>query len=81
MIPCKTCLKYPICKFKDDLECADLVNWLMEFDTKTDAFSNRLNGFGKWWGRDPSVITQDTLRMYFKKRKDHHSCAIIRKGY
>jgi len=77
-LPCMTCLKYPICAAKDELKCEDLLMWLTEYDMKSEDFSNRLIGFEKWWGREASIITKDSLKMLFKKKKDHYQCLFVK---
>lgn len=77
-LPCITCLKYAVCVTKDELKCEDLVMWLTELTTGSEEFSNRLVGFEAWWGREASVITQDSLKMYFKKKKDTYQCLFVK---
>ena len=77
-ILCKLCLKYPICAQKDEIKCRDLVTWLMTPDIGTDEFAERLSYFEKWWGREASVISMDTVSMYFKKKKDNYQCMIVK---
>lgn len=75
-LPCLTCLKYPICANKDEVQCDDLIKWLLYFQTTSEDFTNRLGGFEAYWDREVSVITENSLCLYFKNRKDHHSCLI-----
>lgn len=77
-LPCLTCLKYPICANKNKIKCDDLIKWIMEFQTTSEDFTKRLGGFEAYWDREVSVITGKTLSLYFKPKKDHHSCLITK---
>lgn len=74
---CKTCLKYPICKFKQEVICKDLVAWIMQNDTSTVAFQERLTSIEKQWGKEISVMTSSGM-LKFKKEKDQYSCLIAK---
>ena len=52
----------------------------MEYNHKEDneRFVKRLGGFEAWWGKEASVITEKTVELYFKRKKDHHSCLIAK---
>jgi hypothetical protein len=50
----------------------------MEFQTTSEDFTKRLGGFEAYWDREVSVITGKTLSLYFKPKKDHHSCLITK---
>ena len=79
-LPCLTCLKYPICANKNELDCVDLIEWLMVFQTSSEDFRNRLGGFEAYWNKEVSIISsnQGSIYLYFKKEKDHHSCLIAK---
>ncbi len=77
-LPCAECLKYPICICKDELQCDDLVGWLMEYGVKVVEFKKRLASFEVLWKRDVSVILEKSLTMWFKKKRDLHSCLIAK---
>ncbi len=80
MIPCITCLKYPICASKDELECKDLVGWLTEHDIGIGKRATKIIEFEKWWDREILYMIgyQESAKLYFKKEKDHHQCLIAR---
>ncbi len=52
MIPCKECLKYPVCKYKQVIECDDLLEWQRQFsnnlNSKEFPFLTALRGDGRY---------------------------------
>lgn len=77
-LTCSQCLKYAVCISKDELQCDDLVGWLMEYNVMVKEFRKRLASFEVLWGREVSVILAKSLTLYFKKKRNHHSCAIVK---
>jgi len=71
-LTCKTCLKLPICKYKQEIVCKDLVRWLLD-----DTTHERLVYFEKWWGKDLSVLTASGS-LKFKEREDQYACLIAK---
>jgi hypothetical protein len=80
-LPCKLCLKFPICVSKPSILCKDLIQWLIpakENFEHTPEFVRRLGWFESFYDREVSVITEKTICLYFKKEKDHHSCLVAK---
>ena len=78
MIPiCKKCLKLPVCKYKHEVICKDLVQWLHHNDTTTIAFQERINAIERLWGKELSVILSSGI-LKFKKEKDQYSCLVVK---
>ena len=76
-LPCKTCLKFPICVSKNILKCVDLVDWLTKYRTYENRHAERIMNFEKWWDRDVCLIIQDVPMISFKKEKDNYQCLIV----
>ncbi len=73
---CETCLKFPICKWKQGVECKDLVLWLLQNDTTTVEFNERITHIETLWGREISIISLEVIE--FKKEMDQYSCLIVK---
>ena len=66
-LPCDTCLKYAICINKAELQCYDLVDWLLKYDAKSSYRVNRICKFEKFWNKDLSIIGSNDGNIRFKK--------------
>ena len=75
-LECKTCLKYPVCKHKDILECEDLYRWLLEYEPCEVKAQNRYAYFEKWWGRELGVLNTHSKSISLKKERDPFQCII-----
>lgn len=76
-LPCKTCLKYPVCKQKEEITCQDALKWL--YYDGLDVFpGTTITEVEKYFGRELSMIKNNSFVMKFKKEKDHHSCMIVK---
>jgi len=77
MIPCKECLKHPICIRREEIDCHDLITWIMEYHKKDhEKFVKRLISYEALVNKEVSVVVEESLILQFKKGKDHHSCMI-----
>ena len=79
MIPiCKKCLKLPVCKYKHEVICKDLVQWIHLNDTTIIGSSQkRINAIERLWGKELSVILSSGI-LKFKKEKDQYSCLVVK---
>ena len=78
MIPCKECLKHPICIRKIEVYCHDLVTWIMEYHKiNHEKFVERMTSYEDLVNKEVSVVVEEELILQFKKKKDHHSCMIV----
>ncbi len=71
--PCKECLKFPICKHKQEFECKDLVYWIVSSKN-----GERMIYLEKWWDKELASILCESGTIRFKKKKDQYSCLILK---
>jgi hypothetical protein len=66
IMPCKTCLKFPVCKRKDQIYCGDIINWI---HTPVTINQHPINDFEKFIGKKIYLILNTSLVLVFKKER------------
>jgi hypothetical protein len=77
MIPCKGCLKFPVCRHKAKIRCQDIIDWVLPV-MQDDGPSNRLIEFETFFDREVGVILTTSFVMEMKEEKDNHACLIVK---
>jgi len=68
-LPCKGCLKFPVCKYKKTIYCEDLTKCILEDN-------NNLILFEKLMGREAATVFIKTNEILMKIEPDIHACMI-----
>ena len=77
MIPCKGCLKLPVCRHKEKIRCQDIIEWVLPVMRHGEP-SNRLIEFETFFDREVGVILTTSFVMEMKEEKDNHACLIVK---